>query len=601
MSIFIRNPITRLKNILQPSAIKSLYTIFFISLIAGIFEILGIASIIPFINIISDPDYVISNSYMLEIVMYLDLDPRESKILVGVSVLFIFICINLFNIFALRRTLYFIAGVEYNVASSALNYYLNRPYGSFVNASPGVMTKHILEDASSLGSVIIYPLIQIISKSIIIFFISMLLIIIDYKIFLSSFFILTIIYIIIYKNFSSIVKKSGEERLILNDFRFKITRDAFNSLKEVKFYSLEDYYFKSFSKSAKDFALIDARISYLSSIPKYILETIMFGIIFSSIIYLIFIDSPLTIHFPVIGVFILAAYRAVPMIQNVYTNINSYKLYSPAFNLLEDMFTAIDATDIIQKSNMIKFDIKDQISFDNITFGYPENDSFIKDLTFKIKANSMTSIIGKTGQGKTTLIDMLLGFYKPRSGEIKIDNVILTDANRNSFNKIVGYVPQTVNLQEGSLSSNIALGIENNFVDQAYLTKIIKILKLTDLVNTLDKGIESNIGDRGIKLSGGQRQRIGIARALYLKPKILALDESTNELDSKTENEIINAIRKEFPFITIIMITHRLSSLKLADNVVLLKNNSMENIDMSDITNIKKLEQLINTDSEFEK
>ena len=160
---------------------------------------------------------------------------------------------------------------------------------------------------------------------------------------------------------------------------------------------------------------------------------------------------------------------------------------------------------------------------------------------------------------------------------------------------------ETVNLQEGSLSSNIALGVENNFVDQAYLTKIIKILKLTDLVNTLDKGIESNIGDRGIKLSGGQRQRIGIARALYLKPKILALDESTNELDSKTENEIINAIRKEFPFITIIMITHRLSSLKLADNVVLLKNNSMENIDMSNITNIKKLEQLINTDSEFEK
>ena len=172
MSIFIRNPITRLKNILQPSAIKSLYAIFFISLIAGIFEILGIASIIPFINIISDPDYVISNSYMLEITMYLDLDPRESKVLVGISVLFIFIFINLFNIFALRRTLYFTARVEHNVASSALNYYLNRPYGSFINASPGTITKHVLDDASSLGSGIIYPFIQIISKSTIIIFIS---------------------------------------------------------------------------------------------------------------------------------------------------------------------------------------------------------------------------------------------------------------------------------------------------------------------------------------------------------------------------------------------------------------------------------------------
>jgi len=158
-------------------------------------------------------------------------------------------------------------------------------------------------------------------------------------------------------------------------------------------------------------------------------------------------------------------------------------------------------------------------------------------------------------------------------------------------------VPQTVNLQEGSLSSNIALGIENNSVDHAYLVKIIEILRLTSLVNTLNDGIDSNIGDRGIKLSGGQRQRIGIARALYLKPKILILDESTNELDSKTESQIINAIRKEYPLITIIMITHRLSSLKMADSVVLLQDNSMKNINMANITDIKKLEELIDTHS----
>jgi len=597
MNIFTRNPVTRLKNILQPSEARSLYAIFFILLISGLFEILGIASIIPFINIISDPNYVINNTYILKIIMYLGLDPRESKVLIGVSVLSIFTFINLFNIFSLRRTLYFIARIEHSVASSTLRYYLNRPYASFVNASPGVITKHVLDDASSLGSGIIFPLIQIISKSIIIVFISILLIIIDYQIFLSSFFILTIIYIIIYKNFAGIAKKGGEERLVLNDHRFKITRDAFNSLKEVKFYSLENYYLKNFSESAKDFALVDARISYLSSIPKYILEIIMFSIIFSSIIYLIFIDSPLAIHFPVMAVFILAAYRAVPMLQNVYTNINIYKLYLPVFNLLEDIFTANDAPNIIRKPKIIEFNLKNEISFNNITFGYPEKNSFIKNLTFKIQAKSMTSIIGPTGQGKTTLIDMLLGFYKPQSGEIKIDNVTLTDENRSSFNKIVGYVPQTVNLQEGSLSSNIALGIENNSVDHAYLVKIIEILRLTSLMNTLNDGIDSNIGDRGIKLSGGQRQRIGIARALYLKPKILILDESTNELDSKTESQIINAIRKEYPLITIIMITHRLSSLKMADSVVLLQDNSMKNINMANITDIKKLEELIDTHS----
>ena len=195
----------------------------------------------------------------------------------------------MFSIFALHKTLYFIAEIDAKISKTALYHYLKRPYKEFVEASPASLTKHILEDASVLGAGIIYPLIQIISKSVIIIFISLLLIVINYKVFISSFFIITIIYIIIYKSFYNTVKKSGEERVVLNDQRYKTTRDVFNSLKEVKFYSLEDYYHKDFSKSASGFANIDARIGFLSTIPKFIIETIMFGIIFTSIIYIIFI------------------------------------------------------------------------------------------------------------------------------------------------------------------------------------------------------------------------------------------------------------------------------------------------------------------------
>jgi ATP-binding cassette subfamily C protein len=158
---------------------------------------------------------------------------------------------------------------------------------------------------------------------------------------------------------------------------------------------------------------------------------------------------------------------------------------------------------------------------------------------------------------------------------------------------VIGYVPQTINLQEGSLSSNIALGLKNNSIDYDLIKEIVEILELTDLVSNLKNNIHSNIGDRGVKLSGGQRQRLGIARALYLNPKILILDESTNELDSKTESNIFSKIKQKYPFITIIMITHRLSSLKLADNVMLLKDNSMHKVDISDITDIEQLEKTI--------
>ena len=156
-------------------------------------------------------------------------------------------------------------------------------------------------------------------------------------------------------------------------------------------------------------------------------------------------------------------------------------------------------------------------------------------------------------------------------------------------------MPQIVNLQENSLAMNIALGIDRSMLNHQRLSVILEILDLTELVNSLHNGIDTNIGDRGVKLSGGQRQRLGIARALYLQPELLILDESTNELDSKTESKIFSAIRTHYPSITIIMITHRLSSLKLADRVILLKNNSIHDINMTNISDIDALETIIDS------
>tara|TARA_B110000014_G_scaffold261327_1_gene252811 strand:+ start:3424 stop:5217 length:1794 start_codon:yes stop_codon:yes gene_type:complete len=593
MNIFIQNPIARLKKILQPDDIKSLYMVFAILLVSGIFETLGIASIIPFINVISDPEYTVTNTYFLTVIQYLGLNEKESKAFIGVLVISLFIFINLFNIFSLRKSLYFIAKIEHNISSTVLEYYLRRPYAEFAESSPATITKHILDDASALCSGIIYPLIQIISKSIIIILISILLIVIDYKVFISSFLLLSVIYIIIYKNFTNVAKKSGEERVVLNDNRFKTTRDAFNAMKEVKFFSLENHYLNTFSESAKRFCLIDARISFLSTIPKYILEIVLFGIIFSSIIYLILIESPMTAHLPLIGVFILAAYRAIPMLQNVYTNLNIYKLYYPVFNIIENIYTLKDKQQKHETFSQEDITLNDKISYNDISFSYSDNKPLIKNLSFTINAKQMTAFIGSTGCGKTTLIDILLGFYNPDSGSIMIDEKELNHSNRLNFNKVIGYVPQTINLQENSLAMNIALGSNGENINFTKLNEILDVLQLSELVKNLKNGIDTNIGDRGIKLSGGQRQRIGIARALYLDPKLLVLDESTNELDNKTEIDIINAIRKNNPKLTIVMITHRLSSLKFADNVKLFKNNKIFNLDMEAVNDIRELQQVI--------
>ncbi len=590
--MFKNNPILRLKRILRSSDFNSMLLILLILFISGIFETLGIASIIPFINIVADENYQVTNSIAIYVIELLNLDPVEAKIMIGILIISLFVFINLFNIFTTHRTLYFIAKIEHSISTRVMESCLLRPYQEHIEQSPSQLTKHILEDSGALCSGIIYPLIQIISKTLIIILISLLLIIIDYKIFLSSFFIFSLIYFFIYKKFTRIAKEAGEERVLINDNRYKTTRDVLDALKEVRFYSVEDNYIDRFSKHARQFSLVDAKINFFSTIPRYIIEIIVFGIIFSSILVIIGTDSELKSYLPIIGVFIIAAYRAIPMLQNVYTNINLYKFYQPIFCIIEDLYKA-NKIDINTKKNKDKLEFKKQIVFKNINFSYKNQQQIITNLNCKIDHGKITALIGATGSGKTSLIDILLGFYKPSSGSIIIDDVELTKYEQSNFNKNIGYVTQSVNLQQNTIAENIALGIPKDEINITKVIQILKVVELDCLVEKLENGVHTNIGDRGTKLSGGQRQRIGIARALYSTPDLLIFDESTNELDAATETKILKNIRLYLPNVTIIMITHRLSSLKHADKILLFRRNGIEDVAISNHQKIGNLEDII--------
>ena len=586
------NPFLRLKRILTPSDFNSMLFILMILFISGIFETLGIASIIPFINIVADENYQITNTYAVYVIDMLSLNPTEAKILIGALVISLFVFINLFNIYSAHRTLYFVARIEHSISTRVMESCLLRPYQEHIEQSPSQLTKHILEDAGALCSGIIYPLIQIASKTLIIILISVLLIIVDYKIFLSSFFIFSLIYFFIYKKFTKIAKEAGEQRVIINDDRYKTTRDVLDALKEVRFYSVENNYINKFSDHAKEFSLVDAKINFFSVIPRYIIEIIVFGIIFSSILIIIGTDSQLKTYLPIIGVFVIAAYRAIPMLQNVYINLNLFRFYQPIFEIIENLYR-VKKINVDSKKQQEQLKFSDNIEFKDINFSHKGQPKIITNLNCKIYHKSITALIGSTGSGKTSLIDILLGFYKPSSGTIFVDGNKLTEDLQNAFNNGIGYVTQSVNLQQNTIAENIALGmpLEQISIDKVY--EILKVVELDSLIQNLAKGVHTNIGDRGTKLSGGQRQRIGIARALYSTPNILVFDESTNELDAATETKILKNIRLYLPEITIIMITHRLSSLKHADRILLFSKNVLEDITIKNNQDIGYLEDII--------
>ncbi|MBS83185.1 MAG: hypothetical protein CMD65_03525 [Gammaproteobacteria bacterium] len=583
--------INRIFKILDNKDQIYLIFIFVLAFLSGLLEIAGIASIIPFIGIISDPQYLENKEYLTNITNYLGYDYNDSRIFFGVLSIVLFISINLYNIFYNWKTVMFTAYLESKMSAIVLKKYLDQSYSFFVNSNPSVLIKNVLDESSQLCTGFIYPYIEIIARIMILTLISILLFNVNYKLFIGSTLLISIIYLLIYRFLKNTMSDYGEKKIILNSLRFKTVKEVFDNLKDVKFYSIEDYYTKMFSKSASDFSLNAGRAAIYQTIPRYIIEIILFGGVFLSIIYLISSNSSLVSYLPTISVFILAAYRSIPMLQNIFVNLTNVKLNYPVLKIVED------AINLNQKKPIINETIpslQNSIRFENITFGYKNNNNIIDSLSFKIQKGGMTSIIGTTGIGKTTLIDIFLGFYNQKNGYIKIDDNIVTDENRANLLKSIGYVSQTTSLQQKSIAENIAVGIDTKHIDYDRIKKVSKILELDELIKHLDDSYETDIGEKGVKISGGQRQKIGIARALYLQPSILILDESTNALDTVSESRIIKNIKKFNKDITIIMITHRLSALKLSDTILMLKNNKMFNLKLSDKKNLNEIDRIIN-------
>jgi ABC-type multidrug transport system fused ATPase/permease subunit len=223
--------------------------------------------------------------------------------------------------------------------------------------------------------------------------------------------------------------------------------------------------------------------------------------------------------------------------------------------------------------------LKNSISLNNIYFSYPNSSkTTLQDINLNISANTTVGIVGSTGSGKTTTIDIILGLLKPQKGTLKVDDLVIDQNNYRDWQKLIGYVPQDIYLSDETLAANIAFGVDNKDMSQQSVEHVAKIANLDDFVNNeLPLKYQTVIGERGVRLSGGQRQRIGIARALYNNPKVLILDEATSSLDDITEKTIMEEVNKLSKNITIIMIAHRLSTVKKCDKIFILENGKLKN------------------------
>jgi len=390
-------------------------------------------------------------------------------------------------------------------------------------------------------------------------------------------------YAMIYWKLRRYLERIGEKRIELNQKRFQISQEAFGGIKEVKAAGLESGYLSSFRKASVTYAKYKAHVGIISILPGFIIQIIAFGGMLIILMFLLITHKGSLLEvMPFMGMLAFSSVRLLPIISVVYQSLTKMKSGKPALDLLyKDMFEAIpedvgQSTVNIQ-SGVFPTKFSNCLELNQVEYTYPKSQTpALKSVNLKIEANTTVGFVGLTGAGKTTVVDLILGLLLPQKGRLIVDGIPITNGNITSWQQMFGYVPQYIFLADDTITGNIAFGVKAKQVDHAAVVRAAKIAELHEFVKSdLEDGYDTLVGERGVRLSGGQRQRIGIARALYRNPNILILDEATSSLDNMTERAVMSAIHTLSGKKTIVLIAHRLSTVRNCDIIFLMDQGEL--------------------------
>ena len=558
---------------------KRIGLLLIMTLIMALLEMFGVASILPFMIVLTNPEIVETNNILRIIFEKSSFfgvkNSQQFLFAMGVFVFLIFIFSIIFKALTTYAQIRFIQMREYSISKRIIEAYLRQPYSWFLNRNSADLGKTILSEVGQVIGGGMRPWIELITRSFTTIALITMLIIINFKLTIIVSILLGSAYFTVYYFIKKLVKIIGSERLKNNELRFKAISEAFGAIKEIKIGGLEQVYINNFSRPAEKFARAHATNQLTVQLPHFFLEAFAFGGILLMTLYVVKLSSNFNSAIPIISLYVFAGYRLMPALQQIYASFNQITFMKPAIDkLYSDMISLkpVDKTYINDKITANK-----TINLRKINFRYPNSSKLtLEDLSLSIPAKSMIGIVGSTGSGKTTTVDVILGLLQAEKGVLDVDGKEINNQNIKSWQRNIGYVPQNIYLSDNTIEENIAFGLNKENIDHNSVIRSSKIAKLHDFImNELPKKYQTVIGERGIRLSGGQRQRIGIARALYHSPSILVFDEATSALDNQTEKIIMEAINVLKKKITIILIAHRLNTVKNCDIIYKLENGKI--------------------------
>lgn len=559
---------------------KKMVLLVFLMLVGAVLETLGVSMILPVMNVVLEDNAVEKHVYLQVICDIFRIDnTRDLLIFVMVALVFIFALKNLFLFVQQKIQLRFVYTNQFATSRRMMINFMKRPYEYYLNADTSVIQRSITSDVNNMYGLIL-SLLQLVSEAIVFICLAVVSLVADVWMSITVCLLLVVVLLVVKCILKPIMKRAGEENQDYYSGLYKWIDQSVMGIKEIKIANKESYFINEYSKCGAGYVGAVQRYNLFNATPRLLIETVAIAGMALYMMIQLLRGTQVTDIMPQLTLLAMAAMRLIPCANRINNHLTSISYFEPFFmgvsdNLQEEIRDeSIDYNEETyrKKIDAEKLPIKKEIVLKDITYRYPNSDVKIFDhADMVIPIGNAVGIVGTSGAGKTTIVDIMLGLLQIETGSILADGAEVRE-HYASWLKNIGYIPQTIFMIDSTIRKNVAFGVPEEDIDDRKVWEALREAQLDEFVKGLPAGLDTSIGERGIRLSGGQRQRIGIARALFEDPEVLVLDEATSALDNETEAAIMDSINRLHGRKTLIIIAHRLQTIEKCDMVYRVEN-----------------------------
>lgn len=563
----------KINYILDRRQKRNLIILLFLIAIGAFLEMVGVSAVLPLVNLVMQPEVIETNQWLRLAGELLGItSPNQFIIWMSVALIVIYIIKNLYLILMYSLQYRFTYNNQRRIAKRLMECYMRQDYTYHLYKSSAELMRNINTDVPQFFTTLLNALqlaTELLTCIALVFFLALQDFMTTLCVVLITFISLCVFYAI-FKNYTMVL---GKKSRLMSGKLNQCMLQAFQGIKETKVFNKENYFIEQYDKSYRLFSRYFSKQGLVGIIPKPIIESVCICGLLAVLSVRISIGGNMESFVPMLSVFAMASFRMLPAFNRITSYMNAIMFNKASVDAVYEDLREVEGLlrhAEKEEADTTVFDLKQGITVNSVTFRYPDSQKpVLLNASLEIPKYSSIALIGQSGAGKTTLADIIMGLLKPESGNIQADGIDIGQ-HVKAWHRSLGYIPQTIYLIDDTIANNIAYGDEN--IDEEQLNKAVHDAQLETFIRELPEGLNTVVGEQGVRLSGGQRQRIGIARALYRNPSILVLDEATSALDNETEQAVMESINSLQGKKTMVIIAHRLTTIKNCDRIYEIKD-----------------------------